>query len=611
MLPRRTRVSFIAGLQVAYRAERRLRKSFAGSPCRPLCLRVEQLEPRILLAIDPTGLEQEMLQLVNRFRTDPQGELTRLVDRLNPISSPERYIEQELEYWGVSGSALARQWTGLAAVPPLAWSEALFASAHVHNAAMIRNDDQQHQFPGQADPGERMREAGYNWRRWGENIYAYPRSNLEAHGGFVIDWGAGPYGIQDPPGHRDRLLNASFQHIGIAITNVGDDSSSKVGPLVVTQDLGQPMVAGDAYVVGAVFEQIDGSPWYRSGSGYGQVTLTFEGTGGTFQVTSMSAGGYQVQLPPGTYRGFATGETLPTMLVSDEFVIDRSNVALDFQYPRDEATPPPIAHRDIVATHLATGIVIDVVANDEVAGAMIDAGSVVILTSPSHGRLAPWNDKPGTYSYEPAEGFRGIDAFEYQVMDSNGMVSNAATATVLVLDFLDHPWHNPWTPADVNGDDIVSPVDVLLVIDNLNTAGARRLAVPPAGGMVPPLLDVSGDDSVSPRDVLLIISQLNDAVLGEAEGEGLFRSPVGSSSGESSRVFVDAALATTIGSAAAARHGRAASSFAQGALVGFPQDAPPIVPRRLVPATRHQVAEGDARDELFAAWPPPWEDGWP
>src|SRR5437762_887334 len=36
-------------------------------------------------------------------------------------------------------------------------------------------------------------------------------------------------------------------------------------------------------------------------------------------------------------------------------------------------------------------------------------------------------------------------------------------------------WHNPFAPLDVNGDSIVSPIDALVVINDLNVAGPRAL----------------------------------------------------------------------------------------------------------------------------------------
>ena len=41
--------------------------------------------------------------------------------------------QSQLQYWGVSGATLAGQWQNLTAVPPLAWSEALYDAAHDHN----------------------------------------------------------------------------------------------------------------------------------------------------------------------------------------------------------------------------------------------------------------------------------------------------------------------------------------------------------------------------------------------------------------------------------------------------------------------------------------------
>ena len=55
---------------------------------------------------------------------------------------------------------------------------------------------------------------------------------------------------------------------------------------------------------------------------------------------------------------------------------------------------------------------------------------------------------------------------------------------------------------DVNGDEFISPVDALQVINALNLAGAQGL--PPGHP-----LDVSGDDFLSPVDALIIINYLN------------------------------------------------------------------------------------------------------
>jgi len=81
------------------------------------------------------------------------------------------------------------------------------------------------------------------------------------------------------------------------------------------------------------------------------------------------------------------------------------------------------------------------------------------------------------------------------------------------------PLQNPDRPTDVNADNLVTPLDVLLVINTINSPGSR-----PAGdtlserGMADgeaeyavsaPFYDVNGDYVISPLDVLMVINDLN------------------------------------------------------------------------------------------------------
>jgi hypothetical protein len=82
----------------------------------------------------------------------------------------------------------------------------------------------------------------------------------------------------------------------------------------------------------------------------------------------------------------------------------------------------------------------------------------------------------------------------------------------------------PLVPArsDVNRDGYVAPLDALLIINDLNARGSRRVAVPPTDaldgesdgqGLVLDdsswTLDVNGDGYLAPLDALLVINQLN------------------------------------------------------------------------------------------------------
>ena len=68
-------------------------------------------------------------------------------------------------------------------------------------------------------------------------------------------------------------------------------------------------------------------------------------------------------------------------------------------------------------------------------------------------------------------------------------------------------WRNPVDSLDVNSDLVISPLDVLVVINDLNTRGAR--ALPPTRNPTEPFLDATGNQSIDPLDVLTIINYLN------------------------------------------------------------------------------------------------------
>ncbi len=74
-------------------------------------------------------------------------------------------------------------------------------------------------------------------------------------------------------------------------------------------------------------------------------------------------------------------------------------------------------------------------------------------------------------------------------------------------------WSNPLFAIDVNDDGSVAPVDVLVVINDLNESGARPLTGPFDNESTAGYIDVNGDDSVSPVDALIVINLLNSPPL--------------------------------------------------------------------------------------------------
>jgi Dockerin type I domain len=109
---------------------------------------------------------------------------------------------------------------------------------------------------------------------------------------------------------------------------------------------------------------------------------------------------------------------------------------------------------------------------------------------------------------------------------------NLAPGAAYIFDLADvttdaTSWQNPTYPFNVDNDpaDNVSPIDVLLIINELNRTGARELLGVGPQQAEGSFYDVSGDRFILPVDALIIINFLNSQSVrrSEAEGEGMQR----------------------------------------------------------------------------------------
>jgi Ca2+-binding RTX toxin-like protein len=307
----------------------------------------ETLERRILLTFDPSPLEQEMLELLNRFRDNPQAELDALLSsHPSPLTARDADVQAAIDFFNVNGATLEVQFAGLSPAPPLAWNEALATAAASHNSQMIQFDLQSHQLPGEAGLLQRDVAAGYNWEfsvRVGENVFAFSQSVRYGHAAFVIDWGHGPSGIQDPAGHRINMLDQGFQEVGIDIVEENDPGTT-VGPLVISQEFGRRGNYGNAAVLGVAYDDLNRDGFYNAGEGLSGVTIELTGANGTFTTTSLTAGGYQIKVPSGTYTATATGSGLGGTVRQFNVNVGGSNVKVDFE----------AADSDDLSTHTIT-----------------------------------------------------------------------------------------------------------------------------------------------------------------------------------------------------------------------------------------------------------------
>ena len=68
-------------------------------------------------------------------------------------------------------------------------------------------------------------------------------------------------------------------------------------------------------------------------------------------------------------------------------------------------------------------------------------------------------------------------------------------------------WRNPVDSLDVDSDGFIAPLDVLVVINYINSAEPKSL--PPQRDPAKPFFDTDGDQAVTPLDVLRVINELN------------------------------------------------------------------------------------------------------
>lgn len=316
------------------------RTAWSTSRNRRCSLQLETLEAREVPTINPTGMEQELLELTNRMRMDPAGELSRLFSSTNPLTARDSEVQSAISYFGVSGATLVSQWASLTPTAPLAWADGLENSSKTHTQAMISADTQSHQLPGEADLTVRATQGGYsNWNALGENIYAYSTSVLYGHAGFAIDWGFGTGGLQNPAGHRQNIMNPSFREVGMSVI-AENNAATDVGPLVITQDFGNRFSFGNSYLLGVVYADGNTNGVYNAGEGLGGVSVSITGAAGSFNTTTMTAGGYQLQVPSGSYTVTFSGGGLASPIVKT-VTVGSSNVKVDGVAGQVGNPPPP------------------------------------------------------------------------------------------------------------------------------------------------------------------------------------------------------------------------------------------------------------------------------
>jgi uncharacterized delta-60 repeat protein len=106
----------------------------------------------------------------------------------------------------------------------------------------------------------------------------------------------------------------------------------------------------------------------------------------------------------------------------------------------------------------------------------------------------------GNTNYQPNR------SFELKLLGANGAVLENAIATITIRDN-DGTWQNVVMPEDVDADNDVEPQDVLRLADDYRANGPRQLTQ----AITTPSLwsDVNGDTVISPADILAVLDAVN------------------------------------------------------------------------------------------------------
>jgi uncharacterized protein YkwD len=146
-----------------------------------------------------------------------------------------RYTVDELEQYVFGLINQSRENGGL---PDYTFNDTLAAVARAHSNLNLQTDPKNgcpnnHQCPGEPDPGTRISNAGVQFTSWGENVgHAWGEPTFDQKAGLLTIhqnmMNEGPGG-----GHYENIMSSSFQQVGVGVAF--DDNH-----VFVTEDFIQP-----------------------------------------------------------------------------------------------------------------------------------------------------------------------------------------------------------------------------------------------------------------------------------------------------------------------------------------------------------------------------------
>jgi serralysin len=265
------------------------------------------------MATQPSAQEQLMLELINKGRANPTAEAANFQIDLNEGVSTNQTI-----------STTAKQ--------PLAFNLSLVDAARSHSQWMLQNNQFSHTGANGSQPQDRMKAAGYQFTgSWasGENIaYDGTTGNLDVNSAIAQEYKDlfVDSGIQGR-GHRLNLMNDNYREIGVGIqTGKFTSNNLSLNVAMTTQDFAKSGTL--PFLTGVAYQDSDSNKFYTPGEGLSGLNISLQGTSGNFSTTTMGSGGYQIQVPAGTYTVTFSGGAL-TSPQQSQVTIASNNVKVD------------------------------------------------------------------------------------------------------------------------------------------------------------------------------------------------------------------------------------------------------------------------------------------
>lgn len=226
---------------------------------------------------NPSDLEQFILELINRARSDPAAEAARLGISLNEDLSPGTISSDPKD--------------------PLAFDLNLIDAARDHTAWMFSTNIFSHTGENGSRPSERMADAGYVFGGGsgsGENIAVIGSSTFMTASRREQNAAQLHENLFKSSGHRKNLMKVNFESIGLGeAVGLFEISGTTYNSSMVTQKFAYN--ATGPFLSGVIYTDADKSGLYSPGEGIGGVQVTAGGAASQ----SWSSGGYTLDVTSG------------------------------------------------------------------------------------------------------------------------------------------------------------------------------------------------------------------------------------------------------------------------------------------------------------------------